>query len=240
MDGATAVGGARDAHVQLVRALESAGFDDALARRPSALPGWTVGHVITHLARNGDSHTRMIEAAKLGAPVAQYGEGQRDREIAAGAGRSAAALLDDLCQADDALLIAYNTVDADTWAANALRWDRAWPVSDLPFLRWREVALHTADLGLPGIGNEIWAPAYVDHELRRQVGGLAVRLPAATAVRLAANDSDWSTVVMAAGDELPREVVTVDGSLAGLLAWTVGRSTGEIHGPALTPWRGAP
>ena len=31
--------------------------------RPSLLPGWTVGHVLTHLARNADSMTRVLVAA---------------------------------------------------------------------------------------------------------------------------------------------------------------------------------
>lgn len=33
------------------------------ARQPSRLPGWSVGHVLTHLARNADAHTRRLEAS---------------------------------------------------------------------------------------------------------------------------------------------------------------------------------
>ena len=98
MDGVVAVEGTRDAHMRLLRALDEAGFDDAIASSESALPGWTRGHVLTHLARNADSHTRMIDAAKNGESVAQYpgGFAQRESEIEAGAFRSAADLLADL------------------------------------------------------------------------------------------------------------------------------------------------
>jgi hypothetical protein len=36
-------------------------------------------------------------------------------------------------------------------------------VLDLPFLRWREVAVHAVDLGLASIGTDIWTSTYVDH-----------------------------------------------------------------------------
>ena len=33
---------------------------------PSLLPGWTVGHVLTHLARNADSMTLALAGAERG------------------------------------------------------------------------------------------------------------------------------------------------------------------------------
>ena len=47
----------------------------------------TVGHVLTHIARNGDSFTRMMSAAIKGDVVTQYegGHAQRSADIAAGA-----------------------------------------------------------------------------------------------------------------------------------------------------------
>lgn len=41
----------------------AAGLCDAAVRAPSRSPGWTVGHVLTHVARNADSHVRRTEAA---------------------------------------------------------------------------------------------------------------------------------------------------------------------------------
>jgi maleylpyruvate isomerase len=42
------------------------GLDDATARSPSLLPDWSVGHVLTHIARNADSVVWRLEGAALG------------------------------------------------------------------------------------------------------------------------------------------------------------------------------
>src|SRR5689334_7238099 len=79
--------GAVAAHRALVDALD--GLDDATARRPSLLPGWSVGHVLAHLARNAEGMTGMLAAAARGDVAAQYpgGAAQREGDIGAGAGR---------------------------------------------------------------------------------------------------------------------------------------------------------
>ena len=46
------------------------GLDDAAARRPSLLPGWSVGHVLTHIARNADSVVWRLEGAAAGRAAA--------------------------------------------------------------------------------------------------------------------------------------------------------------------------
>jgi maleylpyruvate isomerase len=242
MNGARAARGARDAHGRLLQALDAHGFDDAIARRPSALPGWSVAHVITHLARNADSHARMIEAVMRGEAVVQYagGNAQRESEIETGSTRDARALLDDLRAADDAMSDAFARVADDVWARDALRWHvQPWPAFDLPFLRWREVALHTTDLALDGVGTEIWHPEYVEVELRRQLAALAVRVPAGTALRIVETDAGQSTFVMRPGDAPPQPVATIGDTAAGLLAWITGR-TGASGRPPLAPWRGIP
>ncbi|HEX6509771.1 MAG TPA: maleylpyruvate isomerase N-terminal domain-containing protein, partial [Chloroflexota bacterium] len=70
---------------------------DGMARGPTRLEGWTVGHLLTHLARNADSHRGMVEAAQRDTAVYQYpgGRAQRDAAIEAGHGRSAVELIDD-------------------------------------------------------------------------------------------------------------------------------------------------
>ena len=75
-----------------------AGLDDDVARGPSLLPGWTVGHVLTHIARNGDSVVWRLEGATRGEVRDQYPGGleQRAGDIEAGAGRPAAELVRDV------------------------------------------------------------------------------------------------------------------------------------------------
>ncbi|MGH2475644.1 MAG: maleylpyruvate isomerase family mycothiol-dependent enzyme [Candidatus Limnocylindrales bacterium] len=134
------VAGAAAAHQRLLGRLDSLGEFDA--REPSLLPGWTLGHVLTHLARNADSGIRMLDGLE------QYegGAAGRHADIEAGAGRPAGDLV------------------ADVWASIwrlEQRWaqERAWdgppasatagevPRVGLPFRRWRETEVHHADLG---------------------------------------------------------------------------------------------
>ena len=46
----------RLAHQRLIGT--GSGLDDAQIRRASLLPEWSIGHVLTHLARNADGHSR--------------------------------------------------------------------------------------------------------------------------------------------------------------------------------------
>jgi maleylpyruvate isomerase len=64
---------------------------DSDVRRPSLLPGWTRGHVLTHLARGGDALRDLLEGGP-GYPSRQA----RDAAIEAGAGRGVAELAADL------------------------------------------------------------------------------------------------------------------------------------------------
>ena len=79
-------------------------LDELLARgpldaaAPSRLPGWTVGHVLTHLARNADGIVRVLVAGEDGRTVDRYEGGGpgRNAEIEHGSGRPAAEQVDDV------------------------------------------------------------------------------------------------------------------------------------------------
>jgi maleylpyruvate isomerase len=156
--------GARAAHVALVAGLAS--LTDEQAGAPSRLPGWSVGHVLTHVARNADSHRRLFDAAARGEEADRYpgGSEQRSREIDEGAGRPAAELVADVRSSAAALEAAW---DACTdWSRAGRHRGAVEPLSELPFKRWREVEVHHADLGL-GFGFDDWTSGYVRRELRR-------------------------------------------------------------------------
>jgi maleylpyruvate isomerase len=151
-----------------------AALTDADARRPSLLPGWTVGHVLTHLARNADSHVRMLEAAARGEVADQYAGGneQRAADIEAGAGRPAADLVADVLDAAARLERAFEATSDEVWRTGQGRMSSGtWPIAELPFRRWREVEIHHVDLGL-GYGAGDWPEAYVAAELARTLAGL--------------------------------------------------------------------
>lgn len=177
-----AVAGAAAAHQALLAdldgLLERGGLDDDVVRRPSLLAGWTVGHVLTHLARNADSHARILVAAGRGEVVDQYVGGFEGRtaEIEAGAARAAAEQVADVRSSIWTLEAAWATCPPEGWAGygRGSRGDRI-PVADLAFRRWREVVVHHGDLGL-GYGWSDWPSDYVRLELDRRVMAWQARM----------------------------------------------------------------
>jgi maleylpyruvate isomerase len=161
------VAGAIDADRRLgdrLAAWRAAGLIDP--ETPSRLPGWTVGHVLTHLARNADSIVRVLTASERGETVERYpgGAATRDAEIEAGADRSAAALVDDV--RTSATSLADVMLAQSQWEGRSLETrGAAIPVSDLPALRRRETEVHAVDLGL-GYEASDWPAEYVRLELR--------------------------------------------------------------------------
>lgn len=145
----TEIAACRAAHLRLHERV--ADVDDAALGRPSRLPGWTVGHVLTHLARNADSVVRRLEASAAGMLVEQYAGGAEARAagIEAGARRPAVEVVADLVRADDAVDRAFATANADSWAGTVrLGGAATGPARDLVVRRWREVEAHHVDLGL--------------------------------------------------------------------------------------------
>jgi maleylpyruvate isomerase len=133
---------------------------------PSHLPGWTIGHVLAHLARNADGHTRRLEAALLGEDVPRYpgGNAQRNADISQGAARSPAELLDDLRVSQVRLELAWDKSAAANWPHSEFRGNDRWPASASPVRRLREVEMHHVDLGLAYKSSD-WSPEYVAWEL---------------------------------------------------------------------------
>ena len=158
--------------------IPTASLTDAQAAQPSLLPGWSIGHVLTHLARNADSHVGMLQAANEGRAAAQYPGGleQRNADIEAGQGRPAAALVADVIESNGRLEAAWSAMTADGWRGEGLSVFGPVAVADLPFRRWRETTLHHTDLGL-GYGWSQWPAAYVRLELARMTMQWASRKP---------------------------------------------------------------
>ncbi len=169
------IAGCAAAHQRLLNTLEV--LDEHAPRRPSLLPGWTVAHVLTHLARNADSFTHVIQNAG-GEPVMQYpgGLAQRNGDIEAGAGRSAAELVADVRGSIWRLEQAWAVTDATVWGATAAGSRGEFPVAELPMRRWREVEVHHADLGLAFTWRD-WSEAYVRRDLPVQEAVWAERRP---------------------------------------------------------------
>jgi maleylpyruvate isomerase len=146
---------------------------DDLARKPSALPGWTRGHVLTHLARNADAHWTMNNSAldETLVPMYEGGREARNRAIEEQSSRSAAELVDDVRSSATRL--------GSLWHQLAdVEWDLATQpggpgaatrsIRDGIASRWREVEVHHADLDL-GYTSANWSPAYIAMDLPRVI-----------------------------------------------------------------------
>ncbi|HMC40846.1 MAG TPA: maleylpyruvate isomerase family mycothiol-dependent enzyme [Acidimicrobiales bacterium] len=144
----------------------AAGLDDETVRQPSRLPGWTIAHVLTHLARNADGHARRLEGSLRGEELARYpgGREQRARDIEAGAGRVAAEISGDVAASAARLEETWTACLEAGWPHRDLRAGDEYPTTSIPVRRLREVEMHHLDLGLRYRIAD-WPPEYVAWEL---------------------------------------------------------------------------
>ena len=153
------------------------GLSDHTAQQPSLLPGWTVGHVLSHLARNADSVVRRLEGAARDEIVDQYPGGfeGRAREIDDGATAPAAHLVDDVRATNLAVerLVAQLPEEAWTRPTRSVsgQLDSAFAVLES---RIREVEVHHVDLDL-GYRPVDWPAEFVRDELAIALPQLADR-----------------------------------------------------------------
>jgi maleylpyruvate isomerase len=156
-------------------ALTCADVDDRTARAPSILPGWSVGHVLTHIARNADGMLNLVTWAVTGEPTPMYPSFEaRGEAIEAGAGRPAEVLVADV--RDSAARLREGLEDLAAAGPEAL--DRLLvfgapppgtaadtPARVLPYARLREVEIHHVDLGLASYTPADWPDAFVERTL---------------------------------------------------------------------------
>lgn len=201
--------------------------DEAVVRGPSGLPGWSRGHVITHIANFSEAMTRQVEEALQGRLIEVYDGGRpaRDAGIEAGAGRPAAELVKHLREATGALTAAWAKVGADDWERPIMH--RNSNLAAGIYATWRELAVHTVDLDLQPTAAG-WSQEFCLHLL----DFLRPRTP--DGVQLTLHPTDGPTWQNGAGQE-----VVLTGALTDLTAWYAGRvPPGPITGttPELLPW----
>lgn len=213
-------------------------MEDASLAGASALPGWTRGHVLTHLARNADSGTWVLDGSRAGEVREQYpgGPSTRAAAIDAGARRPAVEIREDARRAFSRLEAAYDRMGPADWERCVRPGTREMTAVEWVWSRLREVEVHHADLAL-GYGPSMWPPEFVAGELARQAPALASRLPTGTALRLAVTDTGRSWEVGQGPASL-----TVSGPACWLLAWVIGRHvparvlSAPAGLPSLRPW----
>jgi maleylpyruvate isomerase len=137
---------------------------------PTSLPGWTVGHVLTHIARNADSTLRML----AGLPQYWKGVESRTSDIELGAGRRWDELVEDVAATNDAVIRRIREVG--DWSGSVQSTTAQRPKATVPEMRRREVEIHHADVGL-GYGFADLPGDFVAYESRRLTGLWQSRQP---------------------------------------------------------------
>ncbi|MFY1672049.1 maleylpyruvate isomerase family mycothiol-dependent enzyme [Plantactinospora sp. WMMB334] len=222
------------------------GLDDAAIGEPSLLPGWTRGHVLSHLARNADSMVNLLTSARTGEDIPQYpSPTARDADIAAGAPRPAADQLADLRVSAERFAEAARALPAAAWAAEVRTFRGHLPAAILTWRRLREVEIHHVDLAA-GYRSADWPDAFaqrllheVAHDLAHRAEPLALTLhPTESGQPLILGNGNGNEGKSSGGDPEPGGVAgpeprTVAGPAHELAGWLTGRSTGA--GLAVTP-----
>ncbi len=181
-----------------------ADLDGASMRTSSLLPGWTVGHVLTHLARNADAVRRLITWAATGEPTPMYASpADREAAIERGATRGSRDIAADVRTSSDLLgaacegLLGFDTTQLERLVFLGPARPGAepdLPAYDVPWARLREVEIHHVDLGLAAYTPLDWPDEFVERML-----------------------------LWVHGREGPVDVL---GHPAEVLAWRIGRGTG--------------
>ena len=119
------------------------GLTDDQMPRPSLLPTWSVGHVLTHLARNAEGHSRRLQGALLNEDVPKYAGGseQRAQEIEDGADRPAAEVLADLEASQRRLENLFTESSNAGWPNPQLAGDASYGPRGCPSHRLREIEI---------------------------------------------------------------------------------------------------
>ncbi|HVM65152.1 MAG TPA: maleylpyruvate isomerase family mycothiol-dependent enzyme [Acidimicrobiales bacterium] len=203
---------------------------DAL-EEPSRLPGWTRAHVATHLARNADSFTWMLDGAAAGEQREQYpgGPATRAAAIDAGSRRPGVEVVSDVRRAAERFSAACTRMPEAAWSFPVLASAGEVPAAYLIWARLREVEVHHTDLGLRYAPAD-WPGAFIDAELPRRLDALADRLPRGTAARVV-RVPDGEVREAGAGPAS----LAVSGPGYALLAWLLGRDATGLDAPGGLP-----
>ncbi len=136
-------------------------FSQRDVERASLLPGWTRGHVLTHVAQSADAMRNLLVWARTGVPTAAYASQEaRDTAIEAGARRGAAALLAELSASAGRFRAEATTLPEEAWQQPVRVLSGAeFPAAQLLDRRLVEVELHHTDLDA-GYDPQQWPAAF--------------------------------------------------------------------------------
>lgn len=221
----------------------TARFEEAIARfradrgidafgAPSRLPGWSVGHVVTHVARNADGLRRVLIGARVEQQLQPYDSRQaRDADIEQGAARSTDTIALDLVAADRHLAQTIDELPRPVWEF-PIDLGRGGPAPAAVVIGTRlgEVEMHHDDLGVDG-GLDL----LTDAQAARLLAAMQQSYVRTRDVPAMTLQPEGGTPIQVRGGG-----PVVAGSSLGLVRWLAGRGDGGVHGagplPVLPAW----
>ena len=169
-----------DACIEGHRRLEAATarLTDEDVRRPSRLPGWTRGHVLTHLAAKTLTHVDLLEGAESDEIREQYPDGLAPAQAAveAGASRPAAELRVELSRSFALLEAAWTRLEEQHWDRLGICVPGPRSMAEIVLRHLRDVEVHHVDLDI-GYEPADWPAFFVEAELAKRLPALADRAP---------------------------------------------------------------
>ncbi|MFC9463650.1 maleylpyruvate isomerase N-terminal domain-containing protein [Streptomyces coelicoflavus] len=184
-----------------------AGLDEDALSAPSALPDWTRGHLVAHVAANADALGNLVHWAATGEERPMYASAEeRAAGIAKGPTLSAGELRSWLTDSAQKLAAGLDGFTDEQWGREVVTAQgRTVPATELPWMRAREVCVHAVDLGTGAV-------TFAD-------------LPKGFLTALVAEIRAKRGLA-----ELP------DGPLPEVAAWLAGRPHSLADAPELGPW----
>jgi maleylpyruvate isomerase len=203
-------------------------LSDADLDAPTRLPGWTRRHVVSHVAYNARALMRLVHWARTGEQSRMYASREaRDAEIEDGTRFTPAELRALARGSADELWSALDGLSGAQWGAEVLTAQgRSVPATEIPWMRCREVWIHSVDLDA-GTRFADFPPELVD-ALLDDLTALRQRGEQEPALVLAPDDRQrtW-TIELAA-----RPATKVTGEAASMAAWLTGRGDAGVHADA--------
>lgn len=216
-------------------------LDDADFAALSDLRGWTRAHVIAHLSANAEAVGRLVRWAATGEATPMYSSPeQRGADIEAGSRKTGTALTQWFVRSAAQLDAAMEDLTDRQWETEVITAQgRRVPASETPWMRAREVMVHSVDLGT-GIGfsdlPEDFLTALCDDIVAKRSASAGTEAGGPT-VTLEATDTGGRWVIDGTGNP-----ALVTGRIAAVAAYLAGRGTEGIAtvdgtaAPALPAW----
>ena len=204
-----------------------ASLDDASLSAPSALPGWSRAHLVAHLDGNARALSNLVTWASTGVETPMYSSmEQRNADIESGAALPPEVLRGRFLES--AATLAAGLAGISDWTVEVrTAQGRTVPISEVPWMRSREVMVHAVDL-LGGVEftelpDDFLVALARDIATKRSSDGTS------PALLLVAPDGDQIAQIQGEGD-----AITVVGTPTQLAAFLSGRE--PSLGPALPAW----